>query len=242
MKTVLVTGGARRIGAAIVKTLHQAGFAVAIHCRDSHEQAFEFAHRLNRQKDGSCAVFQAELTDNSQRTQLIEQVVAWKPQLVGLINNASVFHATKLGSFDDDAWDKLFNVNLKACFHLSELAYPHLAQHGGVIINIGDIHAGKPLRNHAVYCMTKAALNMQTKALAIEYAPRVRVNAIAPGAIAWPEGENALSEQGKQKIVAKTPLGCHGNPDCIAQAVSSLIDNDFITGQILAVDGGRSLK
>ena len=239
--TVLVTGGARRIGASIVKALHRQGYSVALHCHHSVEEAQLLAGELNRQRQASCKVFVADLADSKAIDEMVEEVIAWRGELFGLINNASVFFPTVLGEVDDAAWERLFTINVKACWLLSEKFYPWLAKNQGSIVNITDIHGEKPLKAYSVYCMSKAALVMQTQALALEYAPKVRVNGIAPGAIAWPEGENTLSEVQQQAIINKTPLKKHGHPDYIAQAVLNLHSNPFITGQILAVDGGRSL-
>jgi pteridine reductase len=173
---------------------------------------------------------------------LINQVLKWRSKLNVLVNNASTFNRTNINDINLDDWQTLFAVNVQAPFLLSLAAYPSLSSQQGAIINITDIHADKPLRNYAVYCQTKAALAMQTKALAKEFAPNVRVNAVAPGAIVWPEKENALNYKVQEHIIAKTLLKRHGDPRFIAQAVISLINNPFITGQILNVDGGRSIS
>lgn len=240
-KVALVTGGARRIGAAIVRLLHDSGFDIALHCKQSKVPAQQLADELNQERAESCRVFTCDLDITDDLSELIKTVVVWGSRLDVLVNNASVFYPTTQGACDSLSFDELFTVNVKACFMLSELAYPYLKKQGGCIVNITDIHGERPLKNHSVYSMTKAALGMQTKALAIEYAPSVRVNSVAPGAIAWPEAENQLTEERKAKIIAKTPLARHGDPSYIAQAVMHLVDNEFITGQNIAVDGGRNI-
>lgn len=240
-KVALVTGAARRIGAAIVRELHQAGFKVIIHCNHSLPAAEALAHDLNQQYPDSAYVLQKELTAANAINELIAAVLAWAGRLDLLVNNASLFMRSDCTTFNETVWDSLFTVNVKAPFLLSLAAQPHLTTQEGCIVNIADIHADKPLKDYAIYCQSKAALVMQTKALAREFAPKVRVNAIAPGAIAWPEDNNTLSVETQQQIIAKTPLKCHGKPEYIAQMVLALATNSFITGQIVNVDGGRSI-
>ncbi|MDR3504242.1 MAG: pteridine reductase [Legionella sp.] len=241
-KVALVTGGARRIGAAIVKKLHSAGYKVAIHCRYAFAEAQELADQLNEQRPDSALVLQKELTEAHAAHDLMTAISTWAGQLHLLVNNASVFIRSDCHQAEEQNWDLLFNANVKAPFLLSLAARPLLAKHSGVIINITDIHAKKPLSGYSVYCQTKAALEMQTKSLARELAPEIRVNAVAPGSVAWPENENSLNQEIQQKIIAETPLKRHGNPEFIAQAVLALAENPFITGQIVQVDGGRSLN
>ena len=240
-KVALVTGSARRIGADIVKDLHEAGFRVAIHCHHSLKDARALAHVLNTRRLNSAYVFQEDLSREDAGHKLISSVVAWAQRLDVLVNNASIFVPSDCLTVNTKVWQDLFTLNVQAPFELSSAAYPLLAATQGNIINITDIHAEKPLKGYAVYCQTKAALLMQTKVLAREFAPRVRVNAVAPGAIAWPEKDNALSEEIRQQIIAKTPLQCHGKPAYIAKAVLAFVENPFITGQVLQVDGGRSI-
>ncbi len=237
----LVTGAARRIGAAIARHLQQKGFRVVIHYHHSFDEACAVAHDLNQRQANSALTLAADLTLKAATTQLISNTINWAGQLDLLVNNASIFKKTRADTLDEADWDTLFTTNVKAPFWLSHAAYPHLKLQGGSIVNITDIHAEHPLKDYAVYCQTKAALTMQTKALAREFAPHVRINAIAPGAIAWPEQDNALSDATRQQIIAKTPLRQHGNPLFIAQAVLGMAENPFITGQTLNVDGGRSL-
>jgi len=238
-RVALITGAGRRIGAVLAETLHQAGFSVAIHCHQSRDEADFLCNTLNRRRSNSAHVFIADLTQKSENQALITHVIDWAGQIDLLVNNASIFTPTRLDASSDACWTALFSINVQAPFWLSLAARPYLAIQQGAIINITDIHAEKPLKGYAEYCQTKAALLMQTKALACELAPDIRVNAVAPGAIAWPEQENALSVSSQEKIIAKTPLKRHGEPIFIAQAVLALAENRFITGQTLRVDGGR---
>ena len=232
---VLVTGAARRIGAEIAQYLQKAGFRVIIHCHHSYSEAQALADDMNRQRADSAMVFTADLSLPESAPQLIADALTWGGRIDLLVNNASLF------TRDEADWDAMFNLNVKAPFLLSQAAYPHLAKTQGSIINITDIHADKPLKGYAIYCQSKAALSMQTKALAREFAPNVRVNAIAPGAIMWPESGNQLSEEQQIAIIEKTPLKRHGSPLYIAQAILALVENLFITGQTLCVDGGRNM-
>jgi pteridine reductase len=240
-KVALVTGGARRIGASIVKTLHQAGYKVLVHCHSSLAEAHSLAAQLNQQKPDSALVITGELTKVECAASLIEQANQWAGRLDLLVNNASVFLRSDPAEPNEQQWDQLFNVNVKAPYLLSLAAHSLLGRMQGSIINITDVHAERPIKGYAVYCQTKAALEMQTKALAREFAPHIRVNAIAPGAIAWPESDNTLSVEQQEHIISKTALKRHGAPLYIAQAVLALAENLFITGQILKVDGGRSI-
>ena len=240
-KTALVTGGARRIGASIVRKLHAAGYKTAIHCHHSLSEAQELASSLNAQRPDSALVIQKELTQSCTMEDIISSVNLWAKRLDLLVNNASVFLRTEYTEFATVEWMNLFDIHVKVPFLLSMAARSLLANHSGCIVNITDIHAQKPLTGYSVYCQSKAALEMQTKSLAREFAPEIRVNAVAPGAIIWPENANALSLEQQEKIIANTPLKKHGNPEYIAHAVLALAENPFITGQILQVDGGRSL-
>ena len=239
-KVVLVTGAARRIGAAIVTRLHDEGARVAIHYRSSSTDAEALAGRLNRQRSDSAATFQADLLDNEQIPQLVTAVTRWAGRLDGLVNNASTFYPTPVGSITEAEWQDLIGSNLKAPLFLSQAALPHLQEQNGVIINIVDIHAQRPLRNHAVYGPAKAGLGMLTRALAKDLAPKVRVNGVSPGAILWPE--DGMSDAAQQTILRQVPLGRPGDPEDIAGCVLYLLrDATYVTGQIIAVDGGRSI-
>lgn len=239
-RTALITGAARRIGAAIARALHQAGFDVALHCHQNWQAAQVLADECNAQRSDSAKVFIQDLRAEEAGSALIQDVIAWSHDLDVLVNNAS-------GFIKDEALcnyrtqQELYTLNVLAPWALSLAAAPYLTTRSGVIINMTDIHANRALKGYTGYCQTKAALSLQTKALARSLAPAVRVNAVAPGAIAWPEAANALSDAAKKVILEKTLLKRHGDPNAIAHAVLALIENPFITGQTLAVDGGRSV-
>jgi pteridine reductase len=239
-KVVMVTGAARRIGAAIVTRLHANGARVAIHYRGSAGEAESLASRLNEQRPGSAGTFEADLLDTSNIPQLVEDVVAWGGQLDALVNNASTFYPTPVGTITETEWNDLVGSNLKAPLFLSQAATPYLRDAGGAIVNIVDIHAQRPLRNHPVYGPAKAALAMLTRSLAKDLAPGIRVNGVSPGAILWPE--DGMSEAAQQTILRQVPLQRAGDPDDIAGCVLYLLrDAPYVTGQIVAVDGGRSI-
>lgn len=237
-RVALVTGAARRIGASIATQLHQAGFRIAIHCHQSQQEAQELAAKMNSDRKDSALVLSADLMIMSEAVELVTKTIGWSGRLDLLVNNASVFTKATL---DETEWERLFTTNVKAPFWLSHAAFPHLAAYQGSIINITDINAKKTLKDYASYCQSKAALAMQTKCLAREFAPNVRVNAVAPGATIWPELANQLSDEIQQKIIARTPLKRHGHPTFIAQAVLALVENPFITGQTVCVDGGQAV-
>ncbi|BCA97025.1 pteridine reductase [Legionella antarctica] len=240
-KVALVTGGARRIGAAIVKKLHESGYKVVIHCRRTLDDAHALAVQLNNLRVDSAFILPGELTEHEASQVMMTTIIDWAGRLDLLVNNAAVFMRTEDHSLNPKDWQTLFDTNVKAPYLLSLAAYPFLKAQQGAIVNITDIHAEKPLKGYSVYCQSKAALKMQTETLAREFAPEVRVNAVAPGATIWPEDANALNEAEKEKIIANTPLKTHGKPEYIAQAILALAQNPFITGQTLKVDGGRSL-
>ncbi len=240
--TALVTGAARRIGAAIAQMLHEAGFDVVIHCHQSITEANALMAALNAKRQDSACVCVANLSVQAEAIDLVQQAHAWKNRLDVLVNNASNFIKTPIKGFDEGIWDALWIPNVKAPFWLSQAAHPFLADSdNGNIVNITDILAEKPRHDYAVYVQTKAALKMQTEALSCEYAPHVRVNAVAPGATVPPEGENALSDAAKADIISKIPLGRWGAPEGIAMAVLGLVSNVYMTGQTVRVDGGQSL-
>jgi len=239
-KVVLVTGAARRIGAAIVTCLQQHGARVAIHYRGSADAAIQLRDAVNQARPDSAAVFQADLLVAGATTELIDAVVAWAGRLDGLVNNASTFYPTPVGSISEQDWDDLVGSNLKAPLFLSQAAAPHLCKSRGGIVNIVDVHAQRPLRNHTVYGAAKAGLAMLTRALAKDLAPEVRVNGVSPGAILWPEA--GMSDDVQQTILRQVPLQRPGDPDDIAGCVLYLLaDATYVTGQIIAVDGGRSI-
>jgi pteridine reductase len=236
----LVTGAARRIGAATAATLHDNGMNVAIHYRGSAAEANDLCNRLNSRRPDSAACFQADLLEPGAPTNLVAQVIEWGGGLDVLVNNASTFYPTPLGTIGEDAWQDLVGSNLKAPLFLSQAAAPALVESGGNIVNIVDIHARRPLRDHHVYGAAKSGLVMLTKSLAKDLAPAVRVNGVAPGAIAWPE--HGMTEAVKQEILAEVPLGRAGDPADIANAVLFFVrDATYSTGQVLAIDGGRSI-
>lgn len=241
-RVALVTGSARRIGAAIVSELHHAGYRVVIHCRFALAEAHALAAALNEQRPNSAQVLQQDLTHPAAAQQLISTTTAWAGRLDLLVNNASLFCRTDYTSYNPDDWQRLFTLNVNVPLMLSLAARHLLSKSAGAIINITDIHAAKPLKGYSLYCQSKAALTMQTLSLAREFAPDIRVNAVAPGAIAWPEQANSLSPKAQQQIIEQTPLRRHGHPQFIAAAVLALASNPFITGQILNVDGGRSIS
>lgn len=238
-RVALITGAGRRIGACMAEYLHEHGWFVVIHCNQSRHEADALCHRLNQRRAESVRVLSADLTQKASNQALIKQVIDWAGQLDLLVNNASIFLPSVLGDGDCDRLSQLFAINVQAPYWLSLAARQELAKQQGAIINITDIHAESPLKGHAEYCQTKAALLMQTKALAREFAPDIRVNALAPGAISWPEHENQLSPLQQKAIIDKTLLKRHGEPVFIAQALLALFNNPFITGQSLRVDGGR---
>ena len=238
--TVLITGAAHRIGAATARFLHGAGMNIVIHYRRSREAAERLQHELQARRPDSVALVQADLHDTGLLPALVEQAVEAWGRLDVLINNASSFYATPMGSVTEAEWDDLLGSNLKAPFFLAQAAAPFLREAGGCIVNIVDIHAERPLREFPVYSIAKAGLVMLTKSLAAELGPEVRVNAVAPGAILWPEH---LDAAGREKIVSRTFLKRQGAPEDIARAIRYFIqDAPYVTGQILAVDGGRSLN
>jgi pteridine reductase len=239
-KVALVTGAARRIGAVIARTLHAEGADVAIHYRGSDKAANAVANELEAERPGSAAAFCADLTDLSSLNSLAADVIAWRGQLDILVNNASTFYPTPPGEITEEQWDDLVGTNLKAPLFLSQALLPALREARGAIINIVDVHAQRPLRNHTVYGPAKAGLAMLTRSLAKDLAPEIRVNGVSPGAILWPESD--MSDDTKHAIVEQIPLGRAGTPEDIASAVLFLASEaSYVTGQIIAIDGGRSI-
>ncbi len=236
----LVTGAARRIGKAIAQTLHGAGARVAIHYHTSASDAEALAAVLNALRPDSATAIRADLLDVSALPGLVKGVVDWGGRLDSLVNNASTFYPTPVGTIAPSDWDDLIGTNLRAPLFLSQAAAPWLAERQGSIVNIVDIHARRPLRAHSVYGAAKAGLVMLTRALAKDLAPNVRVNAVAPGAILWPE--NGMNDAKRQAILDQVPLGRPGEPDDVAGCVLYLVrDARYVTGQVIAVDGGRSI-
>lgn len=242
-KVVLVTGGAKRVGAAICRRLHAAGAQLAVHYRSSEKEALDLQKELNAKRPKSAAVFQADLLDLHALPQLVHKVIKKFGQLDALVNNASSFYATPLADIDEQQWHDLLGTNLKAPLFLAQAAADELRRSHGCIVNIADIHAERPMHGHLLYSIAKAGLVALTKGMAQEMAPQVRVNAVAPGVIVWPENEAWMDEEQRRKIVSHTLLKREGEPDDIARTVTFLIqDAPYITGQIIAVDGGRSVN
>ena len=239
-KTVLITGGARRVGAAIGRMLHGAGANLVVHYRKSANEVAQLADELNGARAKSVVTFQADLLDLSKLPPLVEFAVRSFGSLDVLVNNASTFYPTKIGEITPAAWDDLMGTNLKVPLFLAQAAAPALKKSSGLILNIVDIHALRPLRSYTVYCAAKAGLHMVTRSLAKELGPEVRVNGISPGPVLWPEhdGDSAT----RAKIIQRTILQKMGTPEDIARtALFFASQAPFITGQILAVDGGRSV-
>jgi pteridine reductase len=237
-QAVLVTGAARRVGAVIAAAFHAAGARVAIHYRSSAADADALVGRLNGVRADSARAFRAELADASACDTLVTEVVRAFGRLDVLVNNASTFYPTPVGTITPDQFDDLVGSNLRAPLFLSQAAAPELAKHEGLILNIGDIHGLRPLGGHAVYSAAKAGLLMLTRALARELGPAIRVNAIAPGPVMWPE--RGVDEALRERIVARTALKRAGSADDVAKAALYFATGaPFVTGQILAVDGGR---
>lgn len=238
----LITGAARRIGAEIAQQLHRAGYNIVLHYRNSASEADRLAKSLNLLRADSARIIATDLNDIHALQTLADHALGAWGRLDALINNASAFYPTPVGTVTEREWDDLFNSNLKAPFFLAQALANELKKNHGCIINIADIHAQRPLKNHPVYCAAKAGNIMLTQSLARELAPQVRVNGIAPGAILWPEQQGDLSEKAKQDILEKIPLQKRGSAQDIARAVLFLVtEAPYITGQILAVDGGRSI-
>ncbi len=239
-KAVLITGAARRIGAATAHRLHAADMNIILHYRTSKAEADNLCASLNRKRAGSVVALQADLLHTPNIGALIRSAADVWGGLDVLVNNASTFYATPVEDVVEEQWDELIGSNLKAPFFLSQAAAPLLKRRSGCIVNIIDIHAKRPLKGYPVYSIAKTGLAAMTRALAKELGPEIRVNGVAPGAILWPESN--LSEDAKKAIVSRTVLKRTGCPDDIARTVLFLIrDADYITGQLLAVDGGRSL-
>ncbi len=242
-KTILITGGSKRVGAEIARLMHADGANLMIHYRSSAKEARALQDELNAVRENSVALIQADLLDTPVLPSLVSQTVATFGKLDVLVNNASSFYPTPVGTIAEKDWVDLMGSNLKAPMFLSQAAAPELKKHYGCIVNITDIHADRPMKSYLVYSVAKAGLVGLTKSLARELAPNVRVNGVAPGPIMWPEDNADFDEVSRQRIVSHTMLKRAGNPSDIAHAVRFFIeDAPFVSGQILAVDGGRSAK
>ncbi len=241
-KVALVTGGARRVGAEICRTLHGHGMNLVVHYRSSRDDAHALKTELERTRPASVELVRGDLLDAAAYEEIVAGAVAAHGRLDALVNNASSFYPTPLGEASVAAWDDLIGTNLKAPFFLAQAAAPHLRRTHGCIVNIADIHGDRPIRRYPIYSAAKAGLIMLTRSLARELAPEVRTNAIAPGTILWPEGEAEVDEHQKAELLARVPLKRAGAPSDIAATVLFLVrDAPYINGQVIAVCGGRSV-
>jgi pteridine reductase len=237
---VLITGAAKRVGAACARMLHAEGCNIFLHYRSSSADATSLCDELNRMRPNSARIWQADLLNLRDLESMAEAAISTWSGLDVLVNNASAFYPTTLSSVTEQQWDELLGSNLKAPFFLTKVLAPELASQQGVIVNIIDVHAERGLKNYPVYSIAKAGLAAMTKIMARELGPEVRVNGVSPGAIIWPESE--LSDAEKQEILSRIALRRQGSPDDIARAVRFLVqDGNYITGQIISVDGGRTL-
>jgi pteridine reductase len=240
-RTALITGGAQRIGARIARLLHAQGVDLLLHYRSSAQEARALQAELEQARADSVRLVAADLLAPEAPQALIQAAVDFRGRLDILINNASSFYPTPLDEATEAQWHELIGSNLKAPFFLARAAAPLLRAGQGCIVNLVDIHAQRPLKDHPIYCIAKAGNAMMVQSLARELGPLVRVNGVAPGAILWPDG--GLSEDAKQTILSRTALERPGDPDDVARAVLFLVrDADYITGQIIAVDGGRTVQ
>ena len=239
-KVILITGAARRIGAATARLLHHQGANLIIHYHQSRSAAQCLVDELCAIRSNSVQLVQGDLRDINDLKIRLRQILAKTGRLDGLINNASSFFPSPIASATEDQWETLFDINVKAPFFLSQATAPYLEKNHGSIINIIDIYAARPLYDHPIYCASKAALASLTRSLAIELGPNVRVNGVSPGAIMWPESDQ--DEVAQQRLISRTPLKQIGDPDDIAKTVLFLLrDANYITGQVLNVDGGRTV-
>ena len=242
-KVVLITGGAKRVGAAICRLLHSNGANLMIHYRSSVNEARALQSELNLKRPNSVAIIQGDLLNLAVLPRLIQETVQHFGKLDVLINNASSYYSTELGAINEETWQDLMGSNLKAPLFLSQAAANELRKQQGCIVNITDMHVERPKKGYIVYSVAKAGLVTLTKSLAHELGPDVRVNAVAPGPVMWPENNPQFDDLYRQRVISQTLLKRIGEPDDIAKAVKFLIqDAPFITGQVIAVDGGRSLN
>ncbi|UXI68228.1 pteridine reductase [Tahibacter amnicola] len=237
----LITGSARRVGATVARRLHAEGFDLVLHCRHSRDALDALAAELEQRRPSSTLVVQGELAQEENLPAMIDAATGRFGRLDGLVNNASAFYPTPVGKINARQWDELFAANARAPLFLSQAAAPALRHSQGCIVNIADIYAERPLAGHTVYCMAKAALLMLTRSLALELAPDIRVNAVAPGAILWPESGKAVKEQ--QAVLDRVPMRRTGSAEDVAAAVLWLMrDARYTTGEVVRIDGGRSLS
>jgi pteridine reductase len=241
-KTALISGGARRVGAEIARVLHGQGMNLVIHYRASKDDAHALKTELEKSRARSVALVQADLLDIARLPGMVDEAAAAFGRLDALVNNASSFYPTPVGTATEQQWNDLIGTNLKAPFFLSQAAWPHLKKTHGCIVNIADIHGERPIKRYPIYSAAKAGLVMLTKSMARELAPEVRVNAIAPGTIMWPEGEAEVDAAQQQEMLARIPLKRSGSPSDIAATALFLIrDAMYVNGQVIAVCGGRSV-
>ena len=241
-RVVLITGAARRVGAGIARLLHARGLRLVLHYRGSRADAEALAAELNAARPDSAKLVQADLLDAVALPELAARAVAAFGRLDGLVNNASSFFPTEVGRIDEAAWQDLMGSNLKAPLFLSQALAPELTRRGGAIVGIADIHVDRPMARHVVYNLAKAGHAQLIRSLAIELAPAVRVNGVAPGVNLWPDGAESFGPEVRARIEATIPLQRTGVPEDIARAVAFLLlDATYVTGQILAVDGGRGI-
>ena len=238
MKTALITGGAARIGAQIAKTLHKNNFNIIIHCNESKDKAQLLCDELNLLKEKSAKVVVGNLNNIDSINTIVETIES----IDLLVNNASVFYPLSVDESDSENWDNILDVNLKAPFFLSKGLSQKLKFSEGSIINIIDIHADRPLKKHSVYNISKAGLKMLTLTLAKELAPSIRVNGVSPGSILWPQEGAEISESDKSIMLERIALKRQGSPQDIADTVLFLANSNYLTGQIINVDGGRTLN
>ena len=238
-KVVLLTGSAKRIGAFTAQYLHQLGWNIVLHYNQSEQQASELAKQMNAARAESVKLVQGALNSVQDIEHVAKQAIKAFGKLNALINNASSFYPTPIGSISENDWTNLVGSNMQAPLFLAQYCNATLQKNNGVIINMVDIHAAKPLSKHTLYCMAKSALVMMTQSLAQELAPNVRVNGVAPGAILWPE--STISEEDKKQVLELVPLKKLGSMQDIAQAIDYLLNAQYVTGQIITVDGGRSI-
>lgn len=242
-KVVLITGGAKRVGASTSRLLHASGANLMIHYRTSEADARALQAELNAIRPNSVAIIQGDLGDLSFLNQLVASTLAEFGQLDALINNASSYYPTKIGEITEQTWEDLTSSNLKAPLFLAQAAAPALKKQHGIIVNITDMHVERPKKGYVVYSVAKAGLVTLTRSLAQELAPEVRVNAVAPGPVMWPDNNPEFDDDYRQRVIGQTLLKRLGQPDDVAKAVRFLVeDAPFITGQVIAVDGGRSIS
>ena len=238
MKTALITGGAARIGAQIVKTLHHNQFNIIIHCNQSKDKAQLLCDELNSIRANSVEIVSGNLNNIDELDSLVSSIES----IDLLVNNASVFYPKSVEDSKMKDWDDVLNINLRAPFFLSKGLSKTLSKNDGSIINIIDIHSERPLKKHAIYNISKAGLKMLTQTLAKELAPRIRVNGVSPGSILWPQDSAEISEDDKNLMLERIALHRQGSPQDIADTVLFLANSNYITGQIINIDGGRTLN